>query len=101
MVLVFALAAALCLGIFVRANEISEELVRRDEAVTVARNAAELLKATGDPQQVESALEGGLYTLEILEEETGIDGLCRAKIVVSRENIEIFTLRTGWQEVAP
>ena len=43
MVLVFALAAALCLQVFVRAEEISLESARRDEAVIVARNAAELV----------------------------------------------------------
>ena len=33
MVLIFALAAVLCLGIFVRANKISSETARRDKAV--------------------------------------------------------------------
>ena len=45
MILVFALAAALCLGVFARADAMSRQLARRDEAVILARNAAELLKA--------------------------------------------------------
>ena len=45
MVLVFALAAAVCLRLFVGAENIAQETARRDEAVIVAQNAAELLKA--------------------------------------------------------
>ena len=52
MLLVFALAAALCLGVFVRADRISEETHQRDQAVILACNAAELLKSIGDPEKV-------------------------------------------------
>ena len=101
MVLVFALAAALCLGIFSRGAEISKQTAFRDEAVVLARNAAELLKQTGDPQQVRQQLGGGAFLLEIQEVDTEISGFCRAEIVVSFENEEVFSLRTGWQEVTP
>jgi len=101
MVLVFALAAALCLGVFSRADQMAEQLAQRDEAVILARNAAELLKATCDPQQVQEQLVSDLFALEILEEDSGIDGLCQVKIVISCENVELFSLRTGWQEVEP
>lgn len=100
MLLVFALAAALCLGIFVRADSISAETKRRDEAVNLACNAAELLKATGDPQQTAQQIASGAFALEILEEDSGIPGLGQAKIVVSYEQRELFSLQTGWQEVA-
>lgn len=101
MVLVLALAAALCLGVFARGAEISEQIALRDEAVVLARNAAELLKQTGDPQQVRQQLDSGMFTLEILEENTEIPGFSQGKIVVSCEGLEVFALRTGWQEVAP
>ena len=101
MLLVFALAAALCLGVFARAAAISEETALRDEAVLLACSAAELLKQTGDPQQVRQQLDCGMFTLEILEEDTKLPGFSQAKIVVSCEASEVFTLRTGWQEVAP
>ena len=39
MVLVFALAAALCLTVFVKADQISRETVRRDEAVLLEAGA--------------------------------------------------------------
>ena len=43
MILVFALAAARGLQIFAKADAISQETARRDRAVVLARNAAELL----------------------------------------------------------
>ncbi len=100
MLLVFAIAAALCLGVFVRANQISEELTRRDEAVILAQNAAELLKSTGDLQQAQEHSSGD-FTIVIQEEDPGITGLRQANIVIFYENSEVFALRTGWQEVRP
>ena len=47
MILVFALAAALCLRTFVWADGYSARQQARDQAVTVAQNAAETLKAIG------------------------------------------------------
>ena len=96
MLLVFALAAALCLGVFRRADALSEDLTRRDEAVILAQNAAEVLKSTGDVQLVQQS--HGDFTLEILEEDSGISGLRQVSIVVFYENSEVFALRTGWQE---
>lgn len=99
MLLVFALAAALCLNVFARANEISLQTASRDEAVTIAQNAAELLKHSGDPALAQMAAEDG-FTLEIREEASGISGLRQAKIIVRYEGSEVFSLQTGWQEVA-
>lgn len=112
MVLVFALAAALCLGVFVKADQISRETARRDEAVLLAQNGAEVLKScAGDLQKTADILDGtssnagvtvisGVYTLEIELEDSGILGLGQARICVYVEEEPIFTLRTGWQEVA-
>ena len=99
MILVFALAAALCLGIFVRADSVSEDIRRRDAAVVLARNGAELLKATGDPAQVLKQLEHEEFTLTIREEASGIAGLKQATVAVLLGEKEIFSLQTGWQEV--
>ena len=100
MVLVFALAAALCLTAFVKADQISRETVRRDEAVLLAQNAAQVLKATsGD---VELAMEEGAasdYRLEIERIDTH-DLLGQAEIRVWQEEELVFALQTGWQEVA-
>lgn len=112
MVLVFALAAALCLGVFVKADQISQETAHRDEAVLLAQNGAEVLKScAGDLEKAAGILGGtssgtgltvssGAYTLEIELEDSGIPGLGQAQICVYVEEEPICTLRTGWQEVA-
>lgn len=101
MVLVFALAAAACLGLFAKADAISRETARREEAVVLAQSAAELLKHTGDPETLREQLNTQGYTLSIREENTDIPGLKEAKITVLLEEIELFSLKTGWQEAAP
>lgn len=101
MILVFALSAALCVGVFARANAISEEIARRDEALIIAQNAAEILKNTGDPEFAKAQVDTGAFVLEISEESSGIFGLCRAKITVFYENSEAVTMNVGWQEVIP
>lgn len=98
MVLVFALAAALCLQAFAGADTISRQTQRQDEAVLIAQNAAELLKSGADPETV---LETGEYALEIREQTTGIPGVSQAEILVSREGEVLFSLTAGWQEVGP
>lgn len=99
MLLVFALAAALCLNVFTRSNEISLHTARRDEAVIVAQNAAEALKTTGDPETVLGLVDSGEFELKILEENSQIEGLQQAKIAVFYEEDELFALQVGWQEV--
>ena len=101
MILVFALAAAVCMGVFARTNAISEEIARTDEAMLIAQNAAEILKSTGDPEFAKAQVNAGAFELEITEETSGISGLCRGKITVSYENSEVFSLNAGWQEVTP
>ena len=49
MVLVFALAAALCLRVFVFSDQASERNEAVDRAVLEVQNAAETLKSTGLP----------------------------------------------------
>lgn len=104
MVLVFALAAALCLSVFVKADQISQETVQRDEAVMLAQNAAEMLKATADIELVRQKLESDAaaagYRLEISPIESEIPLLGQAEISIWLDNEQIFNLRTGWQEVA-
>lgn len=99
MLLVFSLAAAVCLGIFVRADKISVQTGQRDEAVMLAQNTAEVLKYTGDVRTAQALADESEFTLEIREEDSGIPGLCQAQIVVCYDGREIFSLRTGWQEV--
>lgn len=111
MVLVFALAAALCLGVFVRADAISRETAYRDEAVLLAQNGAETLKScSGDPVKT-AAILGGTVTEKGLNAVSGdyiteieflmpeVPGLAVAQIRIFRQKELLFELRTGWQEV--
>lgn len=99
MILVFALAAALCLQVFVKAGEISEETEHLDRAVILARNGAELLKATsGDCAAAEELGRDG-YRLKVIPRESRQPGLACAEIVVFFEEAPVFSLKTAWQEV--
>lgn len=97
MLLVFSLAAAACLGIFAQARLMTEETARLDEAVALARNAAELLKAGRDLQN----LDTGELRLEITELPGEIPGMTQAEIAILEGETTVFSLTTGWQEVAP
>ena len=101
MLLVFSLAAALCLQIFVKAQTISEETARRDRAVVLARNGAELLKATGGNKEIAEALSGEGFRVTVTPQPSRQPGLARAEIQVSFEEKELFSLETGWQEELP
>lgn len=101
MILVFALAAALCLQVFVKAEEISAETARRDQAVVLARNAAELLKATQGEVQAAEKLSGDGYRVTVHPKQSRQPGLARAEIDVFFEETPLFSLETGWQEVLP
>lgn len=101
MLLVFALAAALCLQVLAKSAAISQETARRDAAVLLAQNAAEVLKASrGDVQQAEELSEAG-FRVEVLPQESEIPGLARAEIRICREEGTVYSLVTGWQEEAP
>ena len=101
MILVFALAAALCLQVFVKAGEISEETARRDQAVILARNGAEVLKATHGDVSAAEALGGNGYRVTVNLCQSQQSGLTRAQIDVFFGEELLFSLETGWQEVTP
>lgn len=112
MVLVFALAASVCLGVFVKADQISRDTARRDEAVLLAQNGVEVLKScAGDLEKAAQLLDGtctdtdltaqnGELTLKVQLVESGITGLGQAQLSVYRDEELVFSLQTGWQEVA-
>lgn len=110
MILVFALAAALCLRIFAWADRTSREMELRDRAVVLCQNAAEIIKAEGSLEDGAAVLDNISFLsydeeirLELEEKETGIPGLGSAEIravAVKTEEI-LFSVTIGWQEVAP
>ena len=127
MLLVFALAAALCLQAFVWAGNRSAQNERRDEAVIAAQSAAETIRHFGgDPSAaLERAAEqlGGSWNTELLQlnydedwnvvapeaavyhllaqsEESGLPGLEKAVLWVfqgSGSLDPLFTLEIAWQ----
>ena len=120
MVLVFALAAALCLRVFVLSDRISRECEARDRAVPAVQTVAEILKnCRGDFAETERLAEAALDNIDILlyhsdRTEHTEDALC---ITVLPANTEsellgsaevsalndsgdvIFSLTVSWQEV--
>ena len=104
MVLVFSLAAALCLQGFVLANRISSRMETRNQAVTLAQNAAEAVKYhSGD---LEQAVEQLAYEwngqdslrLEITPTDSETPFLGTARIRVFQDAEVIFEITAAWQE---
>lgn len=116
MLLIFALAAAACLGIFSAARNISLSAARQDQAVLLAQNGAEAVKhCRGDLSEAAAFLNGtreddtvsvpcdGGYWLFIRKTDPGIPGLGTAVITVTAGNAPedvLFSLETAWQEAA-
>lgn len=121
MLLVFALAAVLCLRAFVWAETASKENLERDQALVQAQSAAEVLKAcTGDPDAAMELYGGGKegqtwtvwydeawnqtaqaarYRLVAVPVQTGLAYLGMANIQVFREETCLAQLDVAWQEV--
>lgn len=122
MVLVFALAAAVCLQVFVLADRLSRTCEARDQAVIAAQSAAETLKGYhGDYERAVQSLGGTLkdqqwqlnYDENWQQTETNAayrmtvtpaNGeqmlLGMADIAVYNESGErLFELSVAWQEV--
>ena len=98
MILIFALAAAICLQLFAGAKAIAEETSRLDQAVILAQNAAEVLKATGGDIVAAEVLSEEGYRLTVHKQESSVSGLGMAEIQVSFSENVLFTLNAGWQE---
>ena len=113
MLLVFALAAALCLQAFVLADQMSEENALRDRAVVRVQDAAETVKYTkGDMERAQQLLGGELSGGKLtISDETGIltietrencgPLLGAADVVMTdAEGKELFCVAVSWQTEA-
>lgn len=122
MLLVFALAAVLCLRAFVWADARSAENVRRDQALIQAQNAAEVLKSCGgdftsaaehwggtwDGSEWTIPFDGhwqqatgdGTYLLRVSPMESELNYLGLAQVEVLQEETRLVALHVAWQEVA-
>lgn len=124
MVLVFALAASLCLRVFVFSNQVSRQNSDVDHAVLLAQNTAETIKTYGGVENAADAAGGTIlrmpwvvyydkdlnpvqsqtdacYEVHSLPEISGVEGLGKATIEVFRSdgNQSLFSLTVNWQEV--
>lgn len=101
MLLVFALAAALCLKGFLAAELTARENGQRDSAVLLAQNAAEQLKhhrGAWEPSGDCGQTQGLLLTVERLD--TGLEFLGKAQVSVSDTAGNVLvTVPAAWQEV--
>ncbi len=122
MLLVFALAAALCVKAFVWADTESEDLWERDKALLQAQNAAELIKSSrGDMQAAAGIMggeisrdewvvlydenwqpvsEGGAYMLIAAPAESGLRYMGSARVEVYENERQLAALDIAWQEVS-
>lgn len=101
MIPVFALAAAVCLQVFAGAQRISLETAKREAAMVVTQNAAELLKAGIEPERIEQRLDTEEFTVQIQEIPEEIHGFAQAQIRVFDEQEELIRLTVGYREVQP
>jgi type II secretory pathway pseudopilin PulG len=112
MLLVFALAAALCVQVFVLSDQISRKNEARDSAVQIAQNAAETLKSCHGDYETASERFGGRWDGRVWEQDledsvlqvTPTDNdtplMGTAEVAVYDENGErLFCLPIAWQEV--
>ena len=124
MVLVFALAAALCVQVFVLSDQTSRSHEARDRAVVAAQNAAENLKGCGGDYAAAAERWGGdwngsmwgfsydeawpvcqdqsqaAYHALVTPAESGRDLLGQAQVTVyTAEGDVLFSIPVAWQEV--
>lgn len=127
MILVFALAAALCLRVFVWSSQMSRHIEARDRAAVEAQCAAEIIKSEGsgggsaaDVLRAASGKVGGTYDgktlrvnydgewehtdgdvsfcLEASPADTDVDGLALVSVSVTDEDGNVlFEIDAAWQ----
>lgn len=127
MLLVFALAAAICLQAFVKADAWSEQSVAQDQAVAVTQSAAETIRHYGsvsdsalmqaaatlgaeyDSETNSFTIEydenwqvdefDGAYTLKASVMDSGLPGLAKAEVWVqdNAHDHGVFRLEVAWQ----
>ncbi len=108
MVLVFAIAAAICVQAFVLARKMSLEAVETDHALNVCQNMAEEVKAshgkistpvmTYDDNWVDN-VENYTYKVEFIVDKTNRTYSEGTVTVTKNDKEEIYRLPVCWQEV--
>ena len=106
MVLVFAMAAAICLQVFGLSDRLSKENEARAEAALLAQNTAEELKSSYGEALLGWEEADGIYYMEeegyrvqVQATETEISGLQKVRLQVLQEEEVLFEIPVAWQEV--
>jgi len=106
MVLVFAMAAAICLQVFSLSDRLSKENEARAEAALLAQNTAEELKFSYGEVLLDWEEADGIYYMEeegyrvqVQAAETEISGLRKVELQVLQEEEVLFEIPVAWQEV--
>lgn len=123
MILIIALAGALCLRVFVWADGHSRDKAQRDQALLLAQNAAQILKSERGDLAAAAQLWGGTWDgqqwvifYDALWQQTAEEAACRLRAVavpsrtdyLGRAAVEVTDsdgrqlaqLTVSWQEVA-
>ena len=106
MVLVFAMAAAICLQVFSLSDRLSKENEARAEAALLAQNTAEELKSSYGEALLDWEEADGIYYMEedgyrvqVQTAEAEISGLRKVELQVLQEEEVLFEIPVAWQEV--
>ena len=92
MLLVFALAAALCLQAFVQSDRLSRESEARDHAAVLCQSVAETIRHSDTREYA--------YCLRAEEVDSGLPGLgqARVEVVETAAGEPLFDLTISWQK---
>lgn len=112
MLLTLALAAALCLRIFLWADQTSRESAARDAALIHMQGVAEMLKATGSPEATVTAMAGAnkgdfwyipteTYEIRIIPADPQAENLRSVYLEALYQDDLLIRFPVYWQEVAP
>lgn len=104
MLLIFAVAAVVCLQAFVWSAQTSKAMVRQDQALLLAQNAAETLKHTRDSAEISRMFEGQAedhgWTLTVTPTDSVPDLLSAAVVEIWDGERCLVRLPVAWQEVS-
>lgn len=113
MLLVLAVAAAICLQVFLQAHQITQESHAHDLSLEQMQNTAEALQSTGGDLNKTAALVGGTvengrltvaaegYTITLEEKDSGQPLLGMAELTATQDGKVLSQMAVCWQEVAP
>ncbi len=112
MLLVLAFAAALCLRVFLWADETARQNTARDAALIHMQSVAELLKVTGSPEAVATQMSGAqrsghwyipaeTYEIRMLPAEASGEALGSVYLEAVYQDTVLISFPVSWQEVAP